>query len=184
MSQSEHSPILGGDQRDAPDLWSGFQLATCFGIGHVRPASGTWGSLPPVLLAGAMIAAGADPRGVVYLAVIVSVMLLFAGACVLMGDRAEARWGRDPSEVVADEVAGMCIPLLLLPVGVMSTPTRAVIVLLAAFLLFRVFDVFKAIAPPAEALQRTRGGWGILLDDLAAGAYALGGLWVIALLAP
>ncbi|MEZ6242040.1 MAG: phosphatidylglycerophosphatase A [Phycisphaerales bacterium] len=184
MTSGDDTRILSGDPRDEPAIWSGFQLVTCFGLGYLRPASGTWGSLPPAFLAAVMILAGADARGWIYLSVIVGVLVLASGAVVLMGDRAEARWGKDPSNVVADEVAGMCIPLLLLPVAQMTTPGRTLIFIVAAFLLFRIFDVFKALAPPAESLQKIRGGWGILLDDLVSGLYALGGVWVIDLLAP
>ncbi len=184
MTPQDDTHILSGDTRDEPGVWAGFQLVTCFGLGHMRPAPGTWGSMPPAALAAVLLLAGADPRGPVYIAVVLAVLVLFASATVLMGDRAEARWGKDPGPVVADEVAGMCVPLLLLPVGVMTTPVRTLIVIAAAFLLFRVFDVFKPVAPPADRLQRVPGGWGILLDDLVSGLYALAGVWVIALLAP
>ncbi len=163
--------------RDDAQTWAGFQLLTVFGLGHMRPASGTWGSLPPVLLAGALVAIGAGAP--VWYALLTGMLLLFAGACVVLGDHAEARWGKDPSNVVADEVAGMCVTLLLAPPALMQDPVRAPIALLAAFLLFRCFDIFKEIAPPARGIQRVRGGWGVLLDDLISGVYAAGALWLI-----
>lgn len=163
--------------RDDPQIWAGFQLLTVFGLGHLRPASGTWGSLPPVLLAGLLVGVGAG-AGVWY-ALLVGMLALFAGACVVLGDHAEARWGKDPSNVVADEVAGMCVTLLLAPAALLLDPARAPIALLAAFLLFRCFDIFKEIAPPARAIQRVRGGWGVLLDDLISGVYAAAALWLI-----
>jgi phosphatidylglycerophosphatase A len=70
---------------------------------------------------------------------------------------------KDPGAIVIDEVAGMALSVLLLP--------RTAGVLLAAFVLFRVFDVVKPY--PANALQRLRGGAGVMLDDLVAGVYAL-----------
>jgi phosphatidylglycerophosphatase A len=77
---------------------------------------------------------------------------------------AERALGRkDPGAIVIDEVAGMALSVLLLP--------RTAGVLLAAFVLFRVFDVVKPY--PANALQRLRGGAGVMLDDLVAGVYAL-----------
>ena len=164
--------------RDSPQLWAGFQLLTVFGLGHLRPASGTWGSLPPVLLAGVLLAIGVGSP--VWYATLAGMLVLFAGACVVLGDQAEARWGKDPSNVVADEVAGMCVTLLLAPPALMHDPSRALIALIAGFLLFRCFDVFKEIAPPAARLQHVRGGWGILLDDLVSGAYAGGALWLVA----
>jgi len=147
-------------------------LIQTFGLGAMRPASGTWGSLPPVMLAGAMLAAGLGPRSAVYLAVLVAVAMVFSLACVMHGDAAEAKWGKDPAHVVADETAGQCLPLLALPVSVSHSWLAAGGWLLGAFLAFRVLDILKPW--PAGRLQDVPGGWGILLDDLAAGAYAAG----------
>ena len=52
------------------------------------------------------------------------------------------------------------------------------VVAIAAFFLFRAFDIVKP--PPARGLQRLGGGVGILIDDLLAGAYALGAAWCVA----
>ncbi|QOI99650.1 MAG: phosphatidylglycerophosphatase A [Phycisphaeraceae bacterium] len=148
-------------------------LITTFGLGRMRPASGTWGSLPPVLLAAALIAAGVTPvdRPVAYHLSIVAVLVIFAWACVMDGDAAEARFGRkDPGEVVADETSGQCIPLLALPIGAGTPGLHWAGVLAGAFVAFRILDIIKP--PPAYGLQRVGGGWGILLDDLIAGVYA------------
>ena len=75
---------------------------------------------------------------------------------------------RDPSEIVIDEVAGMWLALIGIPV---TWPG-----LLAAFLLFRLFDVWKP--GPIDRLQNLPGGWGVMMDDIAAGAVA-GGLVVL-----
>jgi phosphatidylglycerophosphatase A len=71
--------------------------------------------------------------------------------------------GKDPGAIVIDEVAGMTLSVLALPL----TPAF----LVAGFLLFRVFDVIKP--PPARQSQRFRGGIGVVIDDLIAGLYAL-----------
>ena len=62
-----------------------------------------------------------------------------------------------------DEVAGMLVSVLFLP--------RTIPVLVTAFLLFRLFDIWKPF--PARQLQELHGGVGVMLDDLIAGAYAL-----------
>lgn len=154
-----------------------FALVTTFGLGRLRPAPGTWGSLPPVVLAGLLIALGWAPEGaglwpsVVYHAVLALVLLVFGFACIAAGDAAEARFNRkDPSEVVADETAGMCLPLMFLPATAIASPALAVFTLVYAFVAFRVMDIFKPF--PARQLQSVPGGWGILLDDLVAGVYA------------
>lgn len=69
---------------------------------------------------------------------------------------------RDPSIVVIDEIVGMWIAMLFLPV---TLP-----VLCGSFLLFRFFDIVKPF--PARDLEKLTGGWGIMLDDVAAAVYA------------
>lgn len=71
--------------------------------------------------------------------------------------------GKDPGAIVVDEVAGMTLSVLAVP---LSLPA-----LLVAFLLFRVFDVVKPF--PANVSQRLHGGLGVMADDLIAGLYAL-----------
>lgn len=97
--------------------------------------------------------------------------LLVIGAAA--ATRAEAALGTtDPGPVVIDEVLGMGVTLIGAPLNWR--------VALAGFLLFRVFDIVKP--PPARQLERAHGGWGIMLDDLAAGVYAWAvlraGLWL------
>ena len=153
---------------------------TSFGLGFMKPASGTWGSTPPPALAlGAAWAItalelSADPRIAITIGLVV-LGVIFSVACVHWGEFAEQRWGKkDPGEVVADEVAGQCIALLWLPWHhTISIQDWQWNVFLAgtAFFTFRFFDILKP--PPANQLQRLRAGWGILVDDLVAGAYAL-----------
>ena len=77
--------------------------------------------------------------------------------------REEARVGvRDPSSIVVDEVAGMLVALAGHPKGLPWV--------LALFLLFRVFDVWKPF--PIRRLQDLPGGLGVVADDLLAGLYA------------
>ena len=67
----------------------------------------------------------------------------------------------DPSFVVIDEVAGQLITLFLLPFSWK--------ILIAGFILFRVFDVIKPF--PARRAEKLHGGWGIMMDDVLAGLY-------------
>jgi phosphatidylglycerophosphatase A len=70
---------------------------------------------------------------------------------------------KDPGVIVIDEVAGMIVAVLLLP--------RTLGVVVCAFLLFRLFDIWKPF--PAREAQALRGGIGVVVDDLIAGVYAL-----------
>ncbi len=67
---------------------------------------------------------------------------------------------KDPGCIVIDEIAGMCVALL----GIPLTWTTGV----AGFFLFRLFDIIKP--PPARQLEKKlQGGWGVVMDDVAAG---------------
>ena len=158
-----------------------WRLITTFGLGHMRPASGTWGSLPPVVVAGALIALGAGPGAmpIVYFGVLSLILVVFSAACIIRGDEAEARWGSDPSEVVADETAGQCLPLMLISAHAQS-PQAVLFLLGVSFFAFRLFDIAKV--EPANSLQRLPSGWGVLLDDIAAGAYAMVVVWIAGLI--
>ena len=156
-------------------------LLTTGGLGYMRPASGTWGSLPPILIAYALILLGigpGDPLAWVYFLVLALICIIYSAACVLLGHEAEAKWGKDPSEVVADETAGQCLTLMFIPAGICNCPLTTIGPLFGAFFLFRLFDVLKPW--PAGAMQKIAGGWGILLDDIFAGI--MGGVVLLILL--
>jgi phosphatidylglycerophosphatase A len=79
------------------------------------------------------------------------------------GEAERALAAKDPGAIVVDEVAGMTLSVLALPL----TPA----VLIVGFVLFRIFDVLKPF--PANVSQRLPGGVGVMVDDLIAGVYAL-----------
>ena len=155
-------------------------LITCFGLGYLRPAPGTWGSLPPVMFVLTLVwLTGVTELGATRIfAIDVPVLAIgfaFAIACLLWGDAAERHFGRkDASSIVADEVAGQSIALLFLPWrsfdGNGGTKWNLLVALIA-FIAFRLADIVKP--PPARSLQRLHGGLGIVIDDLIAGTYAL-----------
>lgn len=76
---------------------------------------------------------------------------------------ARAYGSKDPQFIVIDEVAGQLVTLIAVPL-VWKT-------FLAGFILFRVFDMWKPF--PVRRLERLPEGTGIVVDDLAAGVYAL-----------
>src|SRR5690606_9857230 len=98
--------------------------------------------------------------------------------CVTQGDRAEARFlKKDPSQVVADETAGQAVTLMFIP-PMAGAGAAAAFSLIFAFLAFRLLDIVKPW--PARQIQRIPGGWGVVLDDLAAGVYAGLIVWLTA----
>ena len=136
-------------------------MATFFGIGRLHPGPGTWGSATTALLWSA-IAYGLPP------ALRTPVAVVLAGFVVLIGIPAATRVARgsgvkDPQFVVIDEVAGQLIALIGAPLGWKT--------FLAGFILFRGFDILKP--PPVRQLEALPEGTGIVVDDVAAGLYAL-----------
>lgn len=144
--------------------------ATVFGLGRLRPAPGSWGSLAPFPLFLLLWILGVSPATPVWWVVCAFGCVLASVACLVSADYAEARWGKDPGPVVSDEAAGQCITLAFLPAFAGHDFWTLACWFAAAFFFFRLFDVFKPW--PAGAMQRIPGGWGILLDDLVAGAQA------------
>ena len=148
-------------------------LVTVFGLGLLKPAPGTWGSLPPPALVLLLLWLGAADW-TVNLALILGA-LVFSIACVTFGHWAEQHFhGKDPRQVVADEAAGQSVALLLLPWREAAGGEQwAWNITLAgtAFVAFRLFDIVKP--PPIRGMEKIEGGWGILLDDLVAGLEAL-----------
>jgi phosphatidylglycerophosphatase A len=149
-------------------------FSTTLGLGRLRPAPGTWGSLPPPAIAYLLVLAGFGPTSTLYWLVIGLVFIAFCIGCILEGDLAEAVLGKkDHGSVVADETAGQCIPLLALawaPASVVTGWWPAMLTMGGSFLAFRLTDIIKP--PPAMQIQKLPSGWGVLLDDLVAGIYA------------
>ncbi len=156
-------------------------IATCFGLGYLPLAPGTWGSLAGVALYWALI--NFWTRGFMFfgLTMRTAVILYRLYVCIpgvivaLVGPWTAGRvekWvgQKDPQFVVIDEVSGQ----LFTYVFVLAWPNWKY--LLLGFILFRVFDIWKPFpARQAESLPR---GWGIMADDWVAAIYAALGLWV------
>lgn len=138
-------------------------LGTFFGVGWIPGPAGTYAS---ALTAALMLAAwhvGCPWWGI-------AIAAAGAGAIgVAAGRESEKDFGgKDPRPFVMDEAAGMLLAGLAA-----WTPWsgRAWITLAAAFVWFRLMDILKP--PPARQLERLPRGWGIVLDDVAAGLMAL-----------
>ena len=133
-------------------------VATGAGSGYSPIAPGTAGSVVGVVLF-ALLVWGlglSTPELLACLAVVTGIGIWAAG-------KAEEMFARkDDGRITIDEVAGMLVSLIALPVRIE--------VLVAGFFLFRLFDIWKP--PPARRLEALGGGLGIVADDLMAGVYA------------
>ncbi len=180
-------------------------IATGFGLGYLPKAPGTWGSLLGLLIAWTLWSGGVpssfshpegfgysrwpiEPRSLMNLVVLVG---LAAAGVQWTARAANFLKESDPPTVVLDEVSGQLIALMggswvaswtsdaISP----ETPRLLVLVspswkyLLAGFILFRVFDIWKPW--PVRAAEKLPGGWGIMADDWVAGIYAALCLWAL-----
>jgi len=150
-------------------LWA-WAVATFFGVGFWKPGPGTAGSIAAALLwwlAGAVVfrAGGAAIGLGMYLPWITAAAALLLLAIAVPAATLVAREsGReDPQIVVADEAVGQWIALIAAPAGWEYA--------LIGLVLFRLFDIVKP--PPIRRIEDLPEGWGIMLDDVAAGIYAL-----------
>jgi phosphatidylglycerophosphatase A len=139
-------------------MWFHKLIATSLGIGYINNGKGA-GTVAAVACSVFWYLAwrsGYQPIP----SLIITVAITLIG--VWSSDVVSKIWGKDPSRVVIDEVAGMCISLLFIPVSVKYV--------LSALVLFRFFDMVKPLY--IRSLEKLPGGWGIMFDDVLAGIYA------------
>jgi phosphatidylglycerophosphatase A len=135
-------------------------------LGEFPFAPGTMGSLGACALY--LLAATQLDSGCLSLAA-GAAGVLFAAVGIALGHWAQVRYdNRDPRQFVLDEAAGQM--LALVAVTTLVTGIARWKVALVAFLFFRILDIIKPF--PAGRAERLNGGWGIVLDDVAAGLYA------------
>jgi len=132
-------------------------ISTCLGIGYTPKGGGTVAAAACCIV---WYFAGAGGNESVFIEIAVTLAILALG--IWSANKVEEKWGKDSSKVVIDEVAGMCITLLLVPIR-----WQYVLVGLA---LFRFFDIAKPLY--IRRMEKLNGGWGVMMDDVLAGIYA------------
>ncbi len=132
-------------------------IATVFHCGYLPLAPGTWTSAIALLAGWYLLPHIEDTTFVITL------IILFIAGVLSSRIISEEDNDKDPSHVVIDEWVGMWIPLIGIPHNWEWW--------VAGFVLFRLFDIIKPF--PIGKLERLKGGWGIMLDDVLAGIYAL-----------
>lgn len=146
------------------------------GAGYIRPAPGTWGSLAALPVAWALVVLGGP-----WLLLACAVLLYPAGLAASRAEAAETG-AHDPSWIVIDEVVGQWIALLPVAFGAARAGVPVLVLwpgIVAAFLLFRLFDIWKPwLVGRADAREDAHG---VMLDDVWAGLFAA--LVVVALAA-
>lgn len=151
-------------------------ITTGFGAGYFPWGPGTAGAAVAVLiwmLLAYVITPIADSYALVQGITSLLTLVFFCTYPII--DRVETVWGPDPKRVVVDEMVGVWSALVAVP------PTREWYWVLGAFVLFRVFDIWKPLG--IRWIDRNiHGGIGVMLDDVLAGVYAMLVLFVARLL--
>ena len=152
-------------------------IGTVMGVGYIRPAPGTWGSLVALPWAWLLHVIGGLP--LLALAIVAG---FFKGWWATSKMTAGSD-DHDPSEIVVDEVIGQWIALLPLSYAAWSMEISILAMWpgwIAAFALFRFFDITKL--GPVGTADRRGDPLGVMLDDVIAGIFAAFGVMVLAAL--
>jgi phosphatidylglycerophosphatase A len=162
MKTDTHPPDLS--LQNKPTTKIAYVIATFFGAGYGKPGPGTWGSVATVLL-WAVFSYTLHPSTLTLtLALLAAIAVALVAGVPAATIVARASGRKDPQIVVIDEVAGQAITLLGCPFDLHHA--------LICLVLFRLFDMTKP--PPVRQLESLPEGWGIVVDDVAAGLYAWG----------
>ncbi len=150
-------------------------IGTVCGVGYLRPAPGTWGSLAALPLAYVLHLIGGFPL------LVLATLAAFGAGLWATRIMTEGQDDHDPSEIVIDEVAGQFIAIWAI-----SYPAWAHGIAIsalwpgwvAAFVLFRLFDITKP--GPVGWADRLGDPMGVMLDDVIAGLFAAVGVVLLA----
>ena len=143
-------------------------VATFFYVGLLRPAPGTWGSVAAIPVAWLIHALGGFPA-----LALATLAAFFIGWWATAAETRDTD-NHDPSEIVIDEVVGQWIALWPLSAGLWHIGADKWVFpypgWIVAFLMFRLFDIWKP--GPVGWADRRRDAFGVMFDDVIAGALA------------
>ena len=139
---------------------------TFFNIGKIKYAPGTIASLITCLLFFLLI------NSINMIVILLFTLIIFFYSFVAINNSFNEFQPDDPQEIVVDEVVGQMIPLLAIPIYETLYPLSKIYFCVAAFLLFRLFDIWKPY-PISYIDNNVKGAAGIMLDDILAGIYSV-----------
>lgn len=159
---------------EAPEQRLAGLMVTALGLGRLPVAPGTWASAAAAVVYIVLRCAATVEFAVLCLMVGIA-FCLYAG--LVLWPWAQRHYGTDdPPQFVLDEVVGMWLTCLLFPIEGFVGAT------IAAFILFRLCDIFKPY--PLHKIEELPHGWGVMLDDVGAAAYSVGLLWAYYIIVP
>jgi phosphatidylglycerophosphatase A len=133
-------------------------IASGLGIGYIGRGAGSAAALATCLLWYLFQSGSVNDSFLIPF--LITIVIIVMG--IWSSKEVETIWGKDHNRVVIDEIAGMCITLLLIP--------SSILYIILGFLLFRFFDIIKPLY--IRKLESLKGGWGVMADDILAGVYA------------
>ena len=132
-------------------------IATCFKVGYLPFAPGTWGSVFAILLWWVLLK---DLNTYIFGAIIIIFLLIGIVVSNIIIDQSG---DHDPSHIIIDELVGQWLALFLIPDGFFN--------IAISFILFRFFDIIKPW--PICLIEKFPKGLGVMSDDLTAGLITL-----------
>lgn len=136
-------------------------IATGFGTGYSPFAPGTVGAILACLLLGGYVHSIGFNNNTNFQIGFIIIIILTTLLGVWATRNLQAEWGEDPSRVVVDEMIGVWINLLFVPLTWQN--------IFIGFVLFRFFDIAKPLG--IRKMEAYENGWGVMLDDVLAGIY-------------
>jgi len=130
--------------------------ASVLGAGYTPFAPGTMGALVGIIIL--FLIKWQQPNLQYFTWGLLLAIIIFTLFGVWSTNEMETEWGKDPSKVVVDELIGVWVAVLWIP-----TETQWLIL---GFILFRFFDIAKPLG--IRQLEKIKGGWGVMLDDVGA----------------
>lgn len=139
-------------------------IASGFGSGYSPFAPGTAGSLVALIPVALCFYLNwpSETSSISLNTIILILTMVFLVLGILSSNKLEKLWGHDAQKIVVDEMVGQWIALLFIPISWLN--------ILLAFILFRLFDIFKPW--PIRNAEKWPAGWGVMGDDVLAGIFA------------
>ena len=145
-------------------------LVTMFGVGKIKFAPGTFGSLVTVIILFYLFhILNISPNIILFGLIIVFIYSFYA-----VSTHTEESKNKDPGEIVIDEFIGQSIPIYLYEVthGIDKHPNGTVMFYIISFFLFRYFDIVKPF-PVSYFDKKHKNSFGVIMDDVCAGIYVV-----------
>ena len=138
-------------------------LVTMFGLGKIKFAPGTFGSLATAILLYFLFhKLNISPN-----IILMSLLIIFVYSFYAVSSHIENRENKDPGEIIIDEFLGQSIPIYLYEIshGVTKNDNEAIIYYLLFFILFRYFDIMKPF-PVSFFDKNFKNSFGVIMDEI------------------